>query len=227
MPTVKWLKKEFSYGYNSGDILSIIPDRRRKDEQDRCGGSYKQIFKKGILPYLTKESTVMELGPGAGAWSRAILKHIPNGLLLTVDFQDTTRWLDQEKYQGRVKCFQVTDNSFDCIDNGVVDLFFSFGVLCHNNVSHIEEILRNALPKMKPGGYGVHQYGEWDKLETFGWKKGAVPLKFKDKPDDEIWWPRNNRESMTCAAKNAGWQVISADMDLLKRDGIVLLRRPL
>jgi phospholipid N-methyltransferase len=226
MPSVKWLQKEFSYGYDSGDILSLFPDRRRKKEEKRCGCSYTQVFKKGILPYMTRKATVLELGPGAGSWSRALLKHIPKGRLLTVDFQDTTRWLNPADYRGRLTCFRVSDNSFDCIDDGIVDLFFSFGVLCHNNITHITEILRNALPKMKSGGYAAHQYGDWDKLEAFGWEKGGVPLEFKNKPDDEIWWPRNNRATMTRAALDAGWEVVNPDLDLLRRDGFILLRRP-
>jgi hypothetical protein len=30
---------------------------------------------------------------------------------------------------------------------------FLFGMLCHNNIDSIEEILRNVLPKMKLGGH--------------------------------------------------------------------------
>lgn len=226
MPTPQWLKKEFSYGYDSGNILSIFPDQKRKEEQNSCGGSYRNIFLKAVKPYLTKRSIVLELGPGAGSWSRSILKYISRGRLFTVDFQDTGKWLNPDKYNGRLTCCRVTDNSFDCIENGVVDFFWSFGVLCHNNRENIEEILRNALPKMKPGGYGAHQYGDWDKLEAFGWEKGHVPLEFKDKADDAIWWPRNNRKAMVHAAKSAGWQVITADMELLSRDGLILLRCP-
>lgn len=227
MPTPQWLKKEFSYGYDSGNILSIIPNRHRKEEQHRCGGSYRNIFLKAVRPYMTKHSTVLELGPGAGSWSRAILKHIGKGKLLTVDFQDTSKWLNPEKYDGRLACYQVSDNSFNCIEDGTIDFFWSFGVFCHNNIANIEEILRNALPKMKPGEYAAHQHGDWNKLEAFGWERGCVPLEFKDKPDDEIWWPRNNCSTMVYAAEAAGWQVVTPDLNLIDRDGLILLRRPL
>ena len=77
---------------------------------------------------------------------------------------------------------------------------------------------------MKSGGYAVHMYGDWDKLEKWGWKKGKVPLEFKNKPDDEIWWPRNNQQQMRKAAEDAGWEVVTPDMGLVKRDSIILLR---
>ena len=48
MPTIDWLKKEFSYGYDSGDILSIFPWRRRGHSRNLCGGSHRGIFFEAI-----------------------------------------------------------------------------------------------------------------------------------------------------------------------------------
>jgi len=33
MPTLDWLIREFSYGYDSGNILSLFPNKRRRDEE--------------------------------------------------------------------------------------------------------------------------------------------------------------------------------------------------
>jgi hypothetical protein len=219
MPKLEWLRREFSYGYDSGDVLSLFPRARRREEEQRCGASYRNVFMRAARPNIQPDSTVMELGPGAGSWSRAILKYVPKGKLMTVDFQDVAPWLHPEQYGGRLVCSRVPDNSFSCIQNGTVDFFWSFGVLCHNNTTHIAEILRNALPKMKRGAMAAHQYAEWDKLKAFGWEKGTIPTEFKDKPDEEIWWPRNNRATMVGLAESAGWKVVEADMGLIKRDG--------
>ena len=43
MPTLDWLKKEFHYGYNSGDVLAQEPDEVRAKEEALCGGSYRQV----------------------------------------------------------------------------------------------------------------------------------------------------------------------------------------
>ena len=93
MPTLNWLKEEFGYGYDSGNVLSWIPGRVRLAEERRSGGSYRRIFKKALAPYLQADSKVLELGPGRGSWSRAILTHVSNGELHTVDFQDVSQWL--------------------------------------------------------------------------------------------------------------------------------------
>ncbi|MFX0201329.1 MAG: methyltransferase domain-containing protein [Candidatus Hodarchaeota archaeon] len=225
MPTLDWLKKEFEYGYDSGDVLSIAPDTTRAKEEKLIGGSYREVFFEAVLHYLKPASKVLELGPGRGAWTRAILEYLPQGELHTVDFQDVTKWLCPEKHKGRLVCHQVDNNSFACLENNYFDFFWSFGVLCHCNAEHISEILDNALPKMKPGGVAVHQYGDWNKLERFGWEKGGIPLSFKGRSDDDIWWPRNNQVTMSAIATATGWTVVTADLGLVKRDSIIVIKR--
>ncbi|MDG1874560.1 MAG: class I SAM-dependent methyltransferase [Mariniblastus sp.] len=224
MPTTEWLKKEFDYGYDSGNVLGLLPNKVRRSEEKRIGGSYRRVFKQAILPFLKPDSRVMELGPGNGAWSRAILQHIPNGKLITVDYQDVTQWLDPEQFEGRLECHQVNENSFSCIEDGSIDFFWSMGVLCHNNQKHIGEILRNARPKLKPGKFACHQYANWDKLEQYGWRRGGVPAEFQQMADDEIWWPRNNQMNMVSLSVDAGWTVVRPDLKLLQRDGVIQLR---
>lgn len=226
MPTVDWLKKEFDYGYTSGDILSCAPDARRAGEERSCGGSYHYYFKKKVLPLLRPDSRVLELGPGAGDWSRALLQHLPEGELHTCDFQDVTQWLNPAAYNGRLHCNRVEDSSFSCVPDEYFDMFFSFGVLVHCNKTLIGEILRNALSKLKRGGLGLHNYGDWEKLDTWGWERAGTPLQFKTMPDDAIWWPRNTGAEMVKLAEDAGWKVLQRDLDCFKRDGVILLQRP-
>ena len=78
---------------------------------------------------------------------------------------------------------------------------------------------------MKPGGIAVHQYGDWEKLTKFGWQRGSVPEAFKDLPNDQIWWPRNDQTVMSRLALDTGWQVVTPDLDLLGRDSIIVLKR--
>ena len=226
MPTLSWLQQEFSYGYDSGNILSLIAGRVRRSEERRSGGSYRRVFKKALQPHLFPNARVLELGPGKGSWSRAILQHIPEGELHTVDFQDVTQWLKPEDYSGRLICHRVLDNRFDGLPDGYFDVFWSFGVLCHNEASSILHVLTRARDKMKPGAVSVHQYGNWEKLEAFGWNRGGVPQEFRSKNDAEIWWPRNDQRLMSRLATEAGWQVLSADLNLLERDSLILLRNP-
>jgi len=194
-------------------------------EEESVGGSYRKVFLNAVKPYLKSDSRVMELGPGKGAWSRAILSKIPAGELHILDFQDVTEWLNPERYNGRLHCHKVSDNSFSCVKNDYFDFFWSFGVLCHNNVEHIAEIMKNAIAKMKIGGIAAHQYADWKKLDAFGWEKGKVPTAFRSQPDNDIWWPRNDSATMSAIVEKCGWTVLSPDLDLIKRDSIIVLQR--
>lgn len=225
MPTLNWLKKEFSYGYDSGDVLSIIPSIKRFKEERAIGGSYRRVFFEALLPCIKPDSVVLELGPGKGSWSRALLKYLPYGKLHTIDFQDVEKWLEPESYNGRLVCHKVEDNSLHCLEDNYFDFFWSFGVLCHNNVEDLKQILQNSLPKMKPGGIAVHQYGDWNKLDKYGWEKGRIPIKFKDQSNENIWWPRNTQKTMSSLAVQAGWAVTCADLGLVKRDSIMVMKR--
>ena len=71
MPTISWLKKEFDYGYDSGNVLSLLPNRVRRSEEKKIGGSYRRVFNVAVKPHVNPDSKVMELGPGNGSWSRA------------------------------------------------------------------------------------------------------------------------------------------------------------
>ncbi len=226
MPTHGWLQQEFTYGYDSGDVLSWIPGWVRLSEEWRCGGSYRRVFHRAVRPYLYPTARVFELGPGKGSWSRAILRFIPDGTLHTADFQDVSRWLSPATYTGRLICHHVQDNSFRELPDEYFDLFWSFGVLCHNESASILEILRAARCKMKRGAVSIHQYGDWVKLERFGWNRGGVPQAFKAQSDEDIWWPRNDQQIMTKLAMEAGWEVLCADLDLLRRDSLIFLRNP-
>jgi hypothetical protein len=227
MPTQDWLKKEFGYGYDSGDILSLFPNSVRRKEEKAIGGSYRKVFRKGLLPFLQPNSKVLEIGPGKGSWTRAILKYIPHGELHTVDFQDVESWLQPSRYDGRLYCHKIEDNTAynQLFQDGYFDICWSFGVLCHNNLDKIKDVLTYTFPKVKRGGHAIHQHGDWKKLESYGWRKGGVPLEFKNKPDDKIWWPRNSQIQMTEVAEKAGWKVIESDLELIQRDSIIVLQR--
>ncbi len=226
MPTLEWLKNEFGYGYDSGDILSRIPSLVRRKEERRIGGSYRAVFHKAILPYINTDSKVLEIGPGKGSWSKAILKHLPEGELHTIDFQDATRWLSPNDHGGRLICHKVADNSsYSFLKNDYFDFCWSFGVLCHSNAKDIQQILNNIFPKMKWGGIAIHQYADWEKLDHYGWKRGAIPCEFKTRQADQIWWPCSRQQTISSLASTGNWEVIQADLGLVLRDSIIMLSR--
>jgi hypothetical protein len=230
MTTTDQLKRLFSDGYDSGNVLKRLPDRRRWREERLVGGSYRRFFMQAARPYLEKSSIVMELGPGRGSWTRALLECVPEGQVHALDYHEITQWLHPEDHDGRLVCHRVEDNSFRSVPDDTFDFFFSFGVLCHNTTAAIEDIMVNALPKMRSGAIAIHQYGDWQKLHRLGWEddRHGVPPYPPDLPDDHEWnfWPRNDPERMTDVCREAGWIVEQADLGLFKRDSVIRLRAP-
>jgi len=222
------LKRLFSDGYDSGDVLSRLPNRTRRHEEKLLGGSLRRLFVKAVQPHLRPGSTVMELGPGKGSWTRALLKSVPGGQVHVLDYHNVAEWLRPERYDGRLVCHQVEDNSFASVRDDTFDFFFSFGVLCHNTKGQIGEIMRHSLPKMRPGALAVHQYGDWEKLEGLGWEddRHGVPVAHKGLPDDHEWqfWPENHPAQMSRVCEDAGWTVEEADLGLFRRDSVIRLR---
>jgi len=230
MATIEQLKVLFADGYDSGNVLSRLPNRRRRREERLIGGSYRRLFLSEVRPYLEDSSTVLELGPGRGSWTRALLRSAPRGRVHTVDFHDVTQWLDVDNYDGRLVCNRVEDNSFASVPDETFDLFFSFGALCHNTTSAIAEIMANSLPKMRPGALAVHQYGDWQKLSALGWHddRHGVHAWNQRIPDEHEWnhWPRNDPETMAAVCRDAGWIVEEADLGVFRRDSVIRLRAP-
>ena len=180
MPTLDVLRKLFPRGYSSGDVLSRIPGPRRIIEEVRAGGSYRDVFFRAVLPYIAPDSKVLELGPGSGSWTRAILKYVSRGEVHTVDFQDVRGWTIPGRAAADWFATEVADNSFAGVPAATFDFFWSFGVLCHNNAEHIREIFRNVLPKMKPGALATREIGDWQKLNQLGWgRRWGIPARIQ------------------------------------------------
>lgn len=225
MPTIEWLQNEFHYGYDSGDVEAEKVDQQREQEELRIGGSYKEISQKLLREYIKPNDNVLELGPGRGSWSRVILNILNDGTLTTLDFQDITQWIDIEECDSKLIPHQVNSMDYSFLNDNYYDFFWSFGVLCHNNIDSIYQIIHNIYPKMKKGSILIHQYADWEKLDSFGWAEGAIPIKFKDMRDDEIWWPRNNKKVMQTILEANGFEVISIDFGLVKRDSIFICKK--
>jgi hypothetical protein len=222
MASIDWLKSAFAGGYDSGDILAEVPSSTRLRQEVLIGGSYRDAFRKAVLPFIRPDSRVLELGPGRGSWTRALLQHLPEGQLHAIDFVDARAWLQPELYHGRLVFHQVTDLSFDCVDDGHFDFFWSFGVLCHHTIEQIVDILRRARPKMKRGAVAAHQYADWNKFFASG--RIANFPDFLEAADAEHWWPSNNAAAMSAAAETSGWTVLFADLGVFSRDGVIVLK---
>jgi SAM-dependent methyltransferase len=223
MAELEWMRTTFAAGYDSGDILSPKPNPVRVREEALIGGSYREFFIKAVLPFLRPDSRVLELGPGRGSWTRALLEHVPDGEVQAVDLLDVSEWLDVSRYGGRLTLHQVDGLDLSVVPDDHFDLFFSFGVLCHHGTEQIGRVLAEARAKVRTGGVAVHQYGEWNKMYASGRMVAYADLPTRER-DEDSWWPFNTRDAMRATAEAAGWLVLWDDLDLFARDGVCVLK---
>lgn len=225
MATEKFIQTEFAYGYSSGRILSDATDPVRLKEEEQIGGRYFDVFTTLVAPRLNAGTKVLELGPGRGSWTLAMLETEPECEVHTVDFQDIGQWVDISGFNGRLTHHLVNEgHSFAGVPRGYFDFFFAWGVLCHWRKEDVAAILQTARSCMKPGATAVVQYAAWEKLDQYGWERGGVPVSYKTEEDQDIWWPRNTVTEMESLCRKAGWIVEKADCGIVQRDGVAILR---
>lgn len=103
-----------------------------------------------IKPYVNRETVALEIGPGRGSWTRALLgaKEIWCLDALSAQHNNFYEYIGNAPH---VKYFQISDFSCDMLPEGKFDYFFSFAALCHVSFDGIREYMKNVYPKLKAG----------------------------------------------------------------------------
>lgn len=117
-----------------------------------------------IRPYVGIGSTVLEIGPGRGAWSKAILTYSPSKL--TVVDAAPAEYTNFWEYVGRDSRVEyLVADGFDLngVSDGSVDFVFSFGVFCHLQPEMCERYFRAIQRVLKPRGRAMIMIADFDK----------------------------------------------------------------
>jgi hypothetical protein len=117
-----------------------------------------------IKPYITKQSVVLEIGPGRGAWTKTFL-HLGAKKIWCLDAAppEHTGFYEYVGKHDSITYICVSDARLTEIDNDSIDFFFSFGVFCHLPQSIISDYLRHLASKMKSGAHCFLMVGDFEK----------------------------------------------------------------
>jgi phospholipid N-methyltransferase len=149
-------------GYYEGDPLDPL-----------SASSYQSIGYMSVLhatylccvkPFVDSSTTALEIGPGRGAWTRAILAQHPREVWCLDALSREHNGFDE--YVGRrenVHYFQVKDFLCNDLPDEHFDFLFSFGCFCHLSPTAIQEYLRNLHPKLKSGAHAFVLVADYDK----------------------------------------------------------------
>lgn len=111
-----------------------------------------------LLPYVSPQSTLVEIGVGGGRWTRYMLGARK---IYAVDYhQELLDELKSNYRRENIEFVKNHGNDFPGIPPGSIDLVFSFGTFVHLDREIIDRYLANMKPLLAPAGTVVLQYSD-------------------------------------------------------------------
>jgi hypothetical protein len=111
-----------------------------------------------LKPYISPDTTAVEIGPGGGRWTRYMLKA---NRLYAVDYhQELLNELKSNFDAGNIVYIKNNGDDFPDIKDASVDFLFSFGTFVHLDIDIIARYLRNMKRLLKKESNAVIQYSD-------------------------------------------------------------------
>jgi SAM-dependent methyltransferase len=120
-----------------------------------------------IKPYVKPDSVVIEIGPGRGAWTRAIAELDPRRIYaVDAASAEHTGFWDYLGKRSNVDYIVANDFSLAGVPDNSADYFFSFGCFCHLRPEMCEAYVASLARKMKSGARGFLMIADYDKFNA-------------------------------------------------------------
>lgn len=161
-----WVKELESFqsiwggGYFEGDCLH--PMARSGYGQLGFISTLHATYLRCIKPYINEETTSLEIGPGRGAWTKAILSSKEVYALDALP-EEKNRFYKYLEYPTNVKYFQIHDFRCDMLPDYHFNYMFSYGCLCHVSFQGITDYAVNIYPKLKRGSNCFWMIADYEK----------------------------------------------------------------
>lgn len=117
-----------------------------------------------IRPYISSETTALEIGPGRGAWTKAILDRGCRKIYaVDAASAEHTHFWEYVGRDPRAEYIVANDFSLSGVPDDAIDFFFSFGVFCHLTPEMCEQYVNSVVRKMRRGARGFLMIADFDK----------------------------------------------------------------
>ena len=192
-----------------------------------------------IKPFVNGNTNVLEIGPGRGAWSRAIIKLNPCSLICidALSAEHNQFWNFVGNYKN-ITYFQIKDFLLNELKDDSIDFVFSFGTFCHISPLMCYEYFKNLYKKLRSGAQGFIMYADFDKKCKFASTYNMPQM--CDKKHDELWlyqyektsdfigpgWYHLGIDRAQAMFEELGYEVINKDVNINERDPILHFRKP-
>ena len=176
----------------------------------------------------SKNKTVLEIGPGRGAWTKLMLdaKQIYCLDILSDEHNKFWEYIG-DKFKNKIQYIHVNDFKCDKIQDNSIDFLFSFGVFCHISFTGQKEYMTNLYPKLKKGARCYIMVADLKKYLTYDnnpnphpYSYGSELNSYDGEPSPGRWyWVSASRFSELL--RQIGYTVICEDVDIVVRDPVV------
>ncbi|MEP7305886.1 MAG: class I SAM-dependent methyltransferase [Acidobacteriota bacterium] len=118
-----------------------------------------------IRPYVTPETVALEIGPGKGAWTKALLGSREVWVLdaLSAEHNHFFEYLGDPH---NVKYVQVDDLKCEMLPNDFFNYMFSFGCLCHLSFGGITQYAASIYSKLRKGSHCFWMVADYEKYNA-------------------------------------------------------------
>lgn len=147
-------------GYFEGDPL----DPMTQSGISRLGymNTLHVVYLACIKPYVTSETVALEIGPGRGAWTKALL---PAREVWAVDAlpAEHNGFYEYLGHPEHVRYVQAHDFALGDLPDDHFTYLFSYGALCHVSFEGITEYARSTFTKLASGAHGFWMVADYEK----------------------------------------------------------------
>jgi hypothetical protein len=135
-----------------------------------------------IKPFVDETTTVLEIGPGRGAWTKTFVERGAKEIwALDAAPPEHTRFHDHVGRHDHVHYVQVSDCELRDVEDDSIDYFFTFGVFCHLPNEMVADYIAHLPAKLRSGANGFLMVGDFDKYNRCIVQRDALEHLFEAK----------------------------------------------
>ena len=153
-------------------------DWKAEGEEWTVSPAWKDSLIRNVLcRYIHPGGHVLEIGPGAGRWTGALIERAKT--LTAVDVAESSIQICRQKFNGRPGATFLVGNGKDLsgIPDSCIDAVWSFDVFVHINVAEAAAYVREFRRVMRPGSVAVIHHGKSGGLDG-GWRSNLTSEAF-------------------------------------------------
>lgn len=221
------LKHPWPNGYSEGDPLNLsgIPKSYISSDQHlgispNGKGWLHEVYLNCIKPYINKETTALEIGPGEGGWTKCMLDAKS---IYTLDIIPPSEFWKTVNHSNNIKYIVVEDFLCNDLPENYFNYVFSMGTLCHIPFDGVEAYAKNMFDKLKPGANCFWMIADEKKFSSAVKKDVKLPREYT--PNKIGCFYEHGITETRKMLERIGYEIVCEDLNLIPRDPLIHFKK--